>query len=169
MSKIKGLCALIRFLEKKDIPEVLKIYQSGIDTGIATFETTVPFMDEWDKKYHPSLRYVYDENGTIFGWVSITPVSQREVYKGVGEVSIYVHPDAQGKGVGSRLLLHLIEQAQLSGYWMLQASIFEVNKASIQLHKKCGFRIVGVRKGIARKNGQWKNTVLMEKHLVLDS
>lgn len=159
---------MIRFLEKKDIPDVLTIYQLGMDTGIATFETIVPALEEWDRKFHPYLRYVFEESENILGWVSITPVSTREVYEGVGEVSIYVHPHAQGKGVGSQLLLHLIEQAKLSGYWMLQSSIFEVNFASIQLHEKAGFNIVGLRKGIARRNEQWINTILMEQHLILD-
>ena len=158
---------MIRFLEKSDILDVLTIYQLGIDTGIATFETMAPSLEQWDKKFHPHLRYVFEENGDILGWVSITPVSSRDVYKGVGEVTIYVHPHAQGKGIGSQLLLHLIEQAKLSGYWMLQASIFEVNTASIQLHKKVGFHVVGIRKGIARKNDQWMNTVLMDQHLIL--
>ena len=159
---------MIRSLEKKDIPDVLKIYQLGIDTGIATFETIAPSVEEWNKKYHPDLRYIYEENEKILGWVSITPISSREVYKGVGEVSVYVHPHAKGKGVATQLLQHLIEQAKLSGYWMLQASIFEVNTASIQLHKKVGFHVVGIRKGIAKKNGQWTNTILMDKHLILD-
>ena len=159
---------MIRSLEKKDIPDVLKIYQLGIDTGIATFETIAPSVEEWNKKYHPDLRYIYEENEKILGWVSITPVSSREVYKGVGEVSVYVHPHTQGKGVGTQLLQHLIEQSKLAGYWMLQASIFEVNLASIQLHKKVGFHVVGIRKGIAKKNGQWTNTILMDKHLILD-
>ena len=159
---------MIRFLEKKDIPDVLTIYQLGIDTEIATFETMAPSLDQWDQKFHPYLRYVFEENEHILGWVSITSVSSRDVYKGVGEVSIYVHPHAQGKGVGSQLLNYLIEQARRSGYWMLQSSIFEVNLASIQLHKKSGFNIVGLRKGIARKNEQWVNTILMEQHLILD-
>jgi len=159
---------MIRSLEKIDIPDVLKIYQLGIDTGIATFETNAPSIEEWDKKYHQYLRYVYEENEKILGWVSVTAVSSREVYKGVGEVSVYVHPHAQGKGVGCQLLLYLIEQAKQSGYWMLQSSIFEVNLSSIQLHKKTGFNLVGLRKGIAKKNGQWTNTILMDKHLKLD-
>ena len=159
---------MIRFLEKSDIPDVLTIYQLGIDTGIATFETIAPSTDQWDIKFHPHLRYVFEENGDILGWVSLTPVSSRDVYKGVGEVTIYVHPHAQGKGVGSRLLLHLIEQAKLYGYWMLQSSILEMNVASIQLHKKSGFTIVGLRRGIARINDQWVNTILMEQHLILD-
>ena len=158
---------MIRFLEKNDIPDVLTIYQLGIETGIATFETTAPSSDQWDQKFHPHLRYVFEVNGDILGWVSITPISSREVYKGVGEVSVYIHPHAQGKGVGTQLLQHLIEQSKLSGYWMLQASIFEVNLASIQLHKKVGFHVVGIRKGIARKNDQWMNTVLMDQHLIL--
>lgn len=159
---------MIRFLEKKDIPDVLTIYQLGIDTGVATFETMAPFLDQWDQKFHPNLRYVFEENDNILGWVSITPVSSRDAYKGVGEVSVYVHPHVRGKGVGTQLLQHLIVQAKLSGYWMLQSSIFEVNLASIQLHKKSGFNIVGLRKGIARKNNQWMNTILMEQHLILD-
>jgi len=159
---------MIRFLEKKDIPGVLTIYQLGIDTGIATFETIAPSLDKWDKKFHPYLRFVFEENDHILGWVSVTPVSSREVYKGVAEVSIYIHPHAKGKGVGTQLLQHLIEQAKLSDYWMLQASIFEVNTASIQLHKKVGFHVVGVRKGISKINDQWMNTVLMDKHLILE-
>ncbi|WP_336046254.1 GNAT family N-acetyltransferase [Solibacillus ferritrahens] len=159
---------MIRYLEKKDIPDVLTIYQLGIDTGIATFETMAPSLEQWDQKFHPNLRYVFEENDNILGWISITPVSSREVYKGVGEVSVYVHPHAKGKGVGTQLLEQLIVQAKLSGYWMLQSSIFEVNLVSIQLHKKSGFNIVGLRKGIARKNDQWMNTILMEQHLILE-
>lgn len=159
---------MIRFLEKKDIPEVLKIYQLGIDTGIATFETIVPTLEDWHTKYHKTLRFVYSENDDIIGWIGITPISSRDAYKGVGEVSVYVHPNATGNGVGHVLLNHLIEEAKTVGYWMLQSSIFEKNYASIRLHEKAGFRLVGIRKGISKKNDVWVNTVIMERHLILD-
>ena len=159
---------MIRFLERKDIVDVLKIYEMGINTGVATFERFPPNQEEWDEKFHPSLRFVFEENGQIFGWISITPISSREAYKGVGEVSVYINPVAQGRGIGSKLLFHLIEQARSHGYWMLQSSIFEMNTPSINLHKKCGFHVVGVRKGIAILNDMWINTVLLEKHLLFD-
>lgn len=159
---------MIRFLEKRDLEDVLEIYQMGMDTGVATFEVSAPTEEDWDQKYHASLRFVFEENGQILGWISITPISSRETYKGVGEVSVYIHSDAQGKGIGSHLLTHLIEQARSLGYWMLQSSIFEMNTSSINLHKKCGFHVVGIRKGISKQGDVWINTVLMEKHLLFD-
>lgn len=159
---------MIRFLERKDLVDVIRIYEMGIHSGITTFECFPPTDEEWDKKYHPFLRFVFELDGQILGWISITPISSREAYKGVGEVSVYILTNAQGKGIGSQLLIHLIEQARTLGYWMLQSSIFEMNTPSINLHKKCGFHVVGIRKGISRQGDVWINTVLMEKHLLLD-
>ncbi|MEK4628903.1 MAG: N-acetyltransferase family protein [Solibacillus sp.] len=159
---------MIRNIEQEDISEILNIYQAGINTGIATFETTVPNIATWHQKYHSSLRFLYEENQKILGWISITPISSRATYQGVGEVSVYILPEAHGKGIATMLLQYLIEQAKAQNYWMLQSSIFQNNLASIQLHQKTGFRTVGIRKGIAQRNGQWQNTVIMEKHLILE-
>ena len=157
---------MIRKMAKQDIPTVVDIYQEGIDTGIATFETIAPTPAQWDIKFHNDLRYVYEENGVVLGWISVTPISSREVYKGVAEISIYVRKSASGKGIGSALFEVLCEESRKLGYWMLQSSIFEKNIASISLHEKVGFRLVGVREKIAKRNGHWHNTVLMEKRLV---
>ncbi len=157
---------MIRKLAKKDISTVVDIYQEGIDTGIATFETIAPIPAHWDKKFHKDLRYVYEEAGVVLGWISVTPISSREVYKGVAEISIYIRKSASGKGIGTALIKMLCEEGRKLGYWMLQSSIFEENIASIKLHEKNSFRLVGVREGIAKRDGHWHNTVLMEKRLI---
>ncbi|EMR07186.1 Putative phosphinothricin acetyltransferase YwnH [Bhargavaea cecembensis DSE10] len=156
---------MIRKMTFEDLDEVLAIYQEGMDTGIATFETRVPSNEGWDRKFHPELRFVYEDGG-ILGWASLTSFSMRDVYRGVGEVSVYVKREAGGSGIGTRLLRHLEEEAHRAGYWTLQAAIFEENVASIRLHGKCGFRIVGVREKIAMRDGVWHNNVLMEKRIV---
>lgn len=156
---------MIRALENKDLPDILKIYQLGIETGIATFETNVPTAEQWDESHHSVLRYVFEEDEKVLGWIAISPISSRQAYKGIGEVSIYINPSVKGKGVGTALLHHLMTQAKREGYWMLQSSIFEMNEASMRLHQKTGFRLVGTRKSIAKRDGKWINTVLMEKHL----
>nr|WP_082818761.1 GNAT family N-acetyltransferase [Bhargavaea cecembensis] len=137
-----------------------------MDTGLATFETLVPSEEGWDRKFHPELRFVYEEKGKVLGWVSLMPFSARDVYRGVGEVSVYVKLNSGGSGIGTRLLRHLEEEARRAGYWTLQAAIFQENVASIRLHEKCGFRIVGIREKIAKRDGAWRNNVLMEKRIV---
>ncbi|QTD42629.1 GNAT family N-acetyltransferase [Sporosarcina sp. Te-1] len=157
---------MIRKMESKDLTVVLEIYQQGMDTGMATFETHVPTEEGWNCKFHPTLRFVFEVNDIILGWISIAPISARAVYRGVGEVSIYVKDLAAGKGIGTQLLLHLEKEARKIGYWMLQSSIFEINEASIQLHKRCGFRLVGIREKIAKRDGVWHNNCLMEKRII---
>ena len=156
---------MIRLISSKDLSAVTAIYQQGMDTGIATFETEAPKPEEWDRKFHPMLRYVYVSRNEILGWTSLSPFSSRPAYQGVGEVSVYMKAGCEGKGIGTALLRHLEQEAGKQGYWMLQSSIFEVNRASIHLHKICGFRLVGVREKIAMRDGVWHNTVLMEKRL----
>ena len=153
-------------MQTSDLKEVTAIYQQGIDTKVATFELKAPSPEGWDQKFHPSLRFVYEEKDEILGWVSLTQVSSRPAYCGVGEVSIYLRPDASGRGIGTQLLCRLEQEAKKEGYWMLQSSIFELNRASIRLHEKSGFRLVGMRKKIARRDGIWHNTVLMEKSII---
>ena len=155
---------MIRKMLDQDLRAVVKIYQEGIDTGVATFETKAPTPAEWNAKFHKDLRFVFEDNSVILGWISVTPISAREVYKGVAEVSVYIKKSASGKGIGTALFEYLCEESKQLGYWMLQSSIFEKNYGSIALHKKVGFRLVGVREKIAQRNGVWHNTVLMEKY-----
>lgn len=154
---------LIRKMEQKDLKEVLKIYQEGIDTGMATFQTEVPSEHEWDEGHHATLRFIAEEHYKVVGWIAISPVSTRTVYAGVGEVSIYISNDSKGKGIASKLFKILIEESENAGFWTLQSSIFAVNTSSIELYKKMGFRVVGTREKIAQLNGEWHDTIIMEK------
>ncbi|MEX3743792.1 MULTISPECIES: GNAT family N-acetyltransferase [Lysinibacillus] len=153
----------IRKMEQKDLLEVLKIYQEGINTGMATFETNVPSEQVWNEKHHATLRFVAEKHNKVVGWIAISPVSTRTVYSGVGEVSVYILSDSKGKGIASKLFEILIEESEKAGFWTLQSSIFAINTSSIQLHKKMGFRIVGTREKIAQLHGKWHDTVIMEK------
>ncbi|MCI0450412.1 MAG: N-acetyltransferase family protein, partial [Chlorobi bacterium] len=128
-----------------------------------TFEKTVPSWVEWNKKYLLSCSLVCELNKEIIGWAGVSPVSQRGVYKGVAEVSIYVSPSHQNKGLGKQLLFALIDESERGGIWMLQASIFPENTASISLHKACGFRKVGIRRKIGFMDGRWRDTILLER------
>ncbi|MFL1997239.1 GNAT family N-acetyltransferase [Lysinibacillus irui] len=154
---------IIRKMEKEDLKEVLNIYKEGIETGMATFETTVPSEQVWDERHHETLRFVAEEHNRIVGWIGISPVSTRAVYSGVGEVSVYISSDSKGKGIASKLFKILIEESEKEGFWTLQSSIFAINASSIQLHKKMGFRVVGTREKIAQLHGKWHDTILMEK------
>lgn len=144
---------LIRNAKKEDWDEIKSIYEAGISTGLATFETQSPSTyEQWVLKA-PSecILLAHDEN-LILGWCKISPISDRSAYAGVGEVSVYVHPKAQGKGVGNLLLKKLIHKSEEQGFWTLQASIFSENNSSIYLHKKNGFREVGFREKIGKLN-----------------
>ncbi len=153
----------IRPLKPNDFISIAEIYRQGIATGIATFETMVPSWDEWDKKYLETCRLVAEENGDVIGYSVIHPISKRECYSGVCEESIYIHEVWRGKGIGRQLLQALIGESERLGIWTLQAGIFAENTASIALHEQCGFRIIGRREKIARLNGEWKDTVLLER------
>ena len=144
-------------------PAVAQIYREGLETGIATFETQVPDWPTWDRKFLPYCRFVVVENEVILAWAALSKVSKRNVYRGVAEDTIYVASHARGKGVGTLLLSHLITQSEKAGFWTLQAGIFPENKNSIALHKRCGFRILGVREKVAQRDGKWYDNVLMER------
>ena len=144
-------------------PQVAAIYAEGIKTGLATFETQVPTWAQWDTSHLPFGRIVIIENTTIMGWGSLAPVSSRCVYGGVAEVSVYVAEHARGKGYGKKLLLELIKISEENGLWTLQSGIMKANEASIQMHIKCGFRVIGYREKIGKLNGDWLDNVILEK------
>ena len=140
---------------------VAAIYEECIRTGNATFETEVPAWDEWDAAH--SLRLVAEQDHEVVAWAALSPVSRRPCYAGVAENSVYVTAKARGQGVGRDLLSRLIRDAEADGVWTIQTSIFPENEASLALHERCGFRVVGTRERIARLGGRWRDTVLMER------
>lgn len=150
-------------MRAEDWPAVQGIYAEGIATGNATFETAVPDWSQWDAAHHKHCRLIARDSETILGWAALSPVSRRQVYAGVAEVSIYVAEKARAKGIGRALLESLIEQSEKHGVWTLQAGIFPENVASIALHKFCGFREVGVRRRLGRLAGVWRDVLLLER------
>jgi len=155
----------IRPMLKSDWKFVEMIYQQGIDTGLATFETSTPNWEKFDSKFHSFARLVAidDANGKVMGWAALSPTSAREAYKGVAEVSIYISNEYYRKGVASNLLQTLIDESEAAGIWTLYASIFTENMGSIALHLKSGFREIGYRERIAKRAGVWKNNALFER------
>lgn len=144
-------------------PQVRDIYQQGIATGLATFETQAPSWELWDQSHLVFGRLVALLASEISGWAALSAISARPVYAGVAEVSVYVGDCWRGQGVGRQLLDQLISEAEQNFVWTLQASIFPENKASVRLHERCGFRQIGTRRRIARLNGVWRDTVLFER------
>jgi phosphinothricin acetyltransferase len=144
-------------------PAVRAIYEKGIATGNATFQKEAPSWEVWDKAHLPYCRLVAMSGEGILGWAALSPVSARPVYAGVAEVSIYIDDAAKGKGIGFKLLSALVKESEQHNYWTLQAGIFPENIASIRLHEKCGFRHVGRREKIGKMDGQWRDTILMER------
>lgn len=145
---------------------VRDIYAEAIATGNATFETEVPTWEKWDNAHRKDCRLVAVETGAfrkMLGWAVLSPVSTRNVYRGVAEVSVYVAAEARGRRVGTALLAALIGESETAGIWTLQAGIFPENAASISLHKSCGFRQVGIRQKIGRLGNAWRDTVLFER------
>ncbi len=142
---------------------VLEIYQQGIDTGSATFETEAPTWEKFDQKFLPHSRLVALKNSKPVGWAVLSAASQRPCYSGVGEVTIYVDLNETGQGIGKALMEELILESEKNGIWSLLSVIHEENAISIRLHEKTGFRIIGFRERIAKLNGKWKTTVMMER------
>ena len=153
----------IRDLLLPDWPEVAAIYEAGIRTGNATFETEVPSWEDWDAAHLGGHRLVAVDDGAVIAWAALSPVSDRCVYEGVAENSIYVSPQEQGRGVGRALLTRLVEDAERAGIWTIQTGIFPENEASIALHLRCGFRIVGTRERLGRHHGTWRDVLLLER------
>jgi L-amino acid N-acyltransferase YncA len=143
--------------------EVARIYEAGIATKNATFETKVPDWHSWDKAHRKDCRMVAKVNNKIVGWVALSDVSDRCVYSGVAEVSIYVDSEFRGMGVGDKLMDALIKESELNGIWTLQAGIFPENTGSIRLHHKYGFRTVGTRKSLGKLGNEWRDVLLLER------
>ncbi len=160
---VKSIPIEIRPLLPQDWPSVKAIYLEGIATGNATFETDAPGWEEWDSKHLRDARLVAEADGKVVGWAALTPVSSRCVYAGVAELSIYVASTIRGKGVGKALLGELIRESEAKGFWTLQTGIFPENKASLALHEKCGFRIVGRRERIGKMNNRWRDVIFLER------
>lgn len=154
---------IIEAMRAEDWPEVRAIYEAGIATKNATFETAAPDWEQWDAAHRKDCRLVARANGQVVGWAALTPVSGRCVYAGVAEVSVYVSEAARGQGVGKTLLNALVAASEQAGLWTLQAGILRENAASIALHEGCGFRLVGCREKIGQLDGVWRDVVLMER------
>ncbi|WP_236243815.1 GNAT family N-acetyltransferase [Streptomyces sp. CC210A] len=144
--------------------QVLAIYQTGIDEGDATFEAAAPTWEAFDRAKPPAYRFAaLDERGTVLGWIAAGRVSDRPAYAGVLEHSVYVRPDARGRGLASTLLEALLEAADAAGVWTVQAGVFPENTASLAVHRRAGFRVVGTRERLGRHRGVWRDVVLLER------
>lgn len=146
-----------------DWADVDRIYQEGIKTGLATFETTPKTQESFEGKSVKNSALVAVEGDRVLGWAVMWPVSDRCVYGGVAEVSVYVGEDARGRGVGKTLLKALIKRSEDLGFWTLQAGIFPENEASRAIHEACGFRVFGVRERIGKLHGVWKDNMQLER------
>jgi L-amino acid N-acyltransferase YncA len=154
---------MIRSMDDSDRERVLSIYEEGIRTGNATFETSAGSWEQWDAGHLKSPRLVAESAEEVVGWAALSPVSGRCVYGGVAEVSVYVSSAARGKGIGVALLTRLTEESEKHNIWTLQAGIFPENEASIKIHEKAGFRTVGIREKLGKMDGRWRDVVLMER------
>jgi phosphinothricin acetyltransferase len=159
---------LVELMGPEDWERVRAIYLEGIATGNATFEPGAPDWEKWDSAHLAEPRLVLRVKGPIAGWAALSRVSVRKVYAGVTEVSIYVGSRFHGQGIGDALLAALIDASEKAGIWTLQAGIFPENIASIELHKKHGFRVLGIREKVGKMTfgelkGKWRDVVLMER------
>jgi arsenite methyltransferase len=155
----------IRPMRTADAAQVLAIYQAGLDAGDASFETAAPTWEAFDADKVAVPRYVAADaaTGAVLGWVAAAPVSERCVYAGVVEHSVYVDPDARGRGIGTALLRAFLDATEEAGIWTVQTGIFPENTISLTLHQRVGFRVVGTREAIGRHHGLWRDVVLLER------
>ncbi|WP_433318768.1 N-acetyltransferase family protein [Micromonospora sp. CA-269861] len=154
----------VRPMTDADADRVLAIYQAGLDSGDASFEITAPAWTAFDGARLTAHRLVaVDHLGVVLGWVAVSPTSTRPVYAGVVEHSVYVDPAAQGRGVARLLLDALITSTEAAGIWTIQSGVFPENAASLALHQRAGFRVIGVRERVGRHHGRWRDVVLLER------
>ena len=154
---------MLRPLDRSDWPAVAEIYREGIQTRLATFEVEVPSWDAWDAAHLPRHQLVAVEAEEVVGWAALSAASSRACYVGVAEDSVYVAANRQGRGVGRALLDELVAGSERDGIWTIQTSIFPENRASLALHLRCGFRVVGVRDRIAQLDGVWRDALSLER------
>jgi L-amino acid N-acyltransferase YncA len=150
-------------MEGHDGPEVLAVYEEGIATRQATFETSVPSWEQWDAAHLADCRYVAKAGTILLGWAALSGTSHRQCYAGVAEVSVYVRASARGQGIGKALLEKIIADSEAKGFWTLQGSTFPENTASLRMQACCGFREIGRRERISKLDGIWRDTVLTER------
>jgi phosphinothricin acetyltransferase len=153
----------LRELREEDWPAVRKIFEQGIATGNATFETEAPSWEAWDSSQLDGHRWVAVEGGRVVGWVAAHPVSLRPCYRGVVEHSVYVDEESWGRGIGRALLERLFESTEADGIWTIQTGVFPENEASLALHEKCGFRVVGTQERLGKLDGVWRDVVVLER------
>ncbi|TDD64888.1 metalloregulator ArsR/SmtB family transcription factor [Jiangella aurantiaca] len=153
----------VRELRLDDWPAVRRIYQEGLDTGIASFDTTVPPSTRLAARWLPGHRWVAEIDGAVVGWTAVAHASQRESLRGVGETSVYVDRAHRGRGVGKALLFQQVTATDRAGIWMLQTSVFSVNRAGLSLHHQAGYRTVGVREKLGQRDGVWHDCLLLER------
>jgi len=168
-AQLGGVRAELRQLEADDWPAVRDIFRQGIRSGLATFEVETPTWEAWHASHHTAHRLVAEMGDRVVGWATLAPVSSRRVYAGVAEDSVYVADDAQGQGVGGALLSALVAGAEAAGIWTIEAGIFPENGASVAVHQRCGFRIVGMREKLGRRDGLWRDVLLLERRSPLVS
>ena len=153
----------VRPMTPEDWSAVRDIFAEGIATGLATFETSPPSWEDWDRAHTVGHRLVVHDGAVVLGWAACSPMSSRCVYAGVLELSVYVAQAARGRGVGNALLRELISSTEADGIWTLQAGIFRTNVASLALHERHGFRRIGVRERVGRLGDEWLDVVLVER------
>jgi L-amino acid N-acyltransferase YncA len=154
---------VVEELRPEHWPEVARIYADGIATGNATFETDVPSWEEWDRSHLREHRFVALRDGVVVGFLAVSSVSDRCVYGGVVENSVYVDEQARGQGVGRLLLERLIASTEAAGIWTIQTGIFPENEVSVRLHERVGYEVVGRRKRLGKLHGVWRDVLLLER------
>jgi L-amino acid N-acyltransferase YncA len=160
------MATTLRAMTSADADAVLRIYQAGMDSGLASYETVAPSWEYFDKSRLPGHRFVAVDGGIVVGWVAVSAVSTRPVYAGIVEHSVYVDPGARRQGIGRRLLEAVIASTEAAGIWTIQSGVFPENAASLRLHEQAGFRVIGVRHHPGRDQrpgGAWRDVVLIER------